>query len=206
MLASDYFVKVNMAGRKFSGPQYRYKTVRELIDGYDHPVRNIMESSRMLLDAARLMGLVDRKADNAWKFTDLKDIPLGPVKEENPEATALAEDVRDKIDSFSKRLFTDFKSFEVFWIGQKFVDVQDYLDAFYCYVPYVKLGVDDEAEVKSLESDNISELKRGLARQAAVIRRMNEVFLKNTPDDIPESVRESLVDFALRVEDESIPL
>jgi hypothetical protein len=212
MLSSDYYVKVNIAARKFSGPEYRYQTVKELIDDHDRSAHNIVESSRILYDAARLMGMIDQKPNRAWKFLDLKATRLTSLDTGvgNEKTGSLAEDTRRKIKAFADQyLFADFKTFAAYWSGLTFTSTEEYLQAFYRYIPYVKLGIDDEEEMEPLCTTSASDcepLKLGFARQRVVLRRVNDVFLEPAPVDLPDIIRESLLGFALRIEDEAIPL
>ncbi len=210
MLSTDYFVTVNMASRKFSGLEFRYQTVRNLL-GYNLKVFDILDSSRILLDAAGLLGLVTRKLGQPWKFTDLKTLDLQIPDNADEEARQLAETVKQKIEVFKQHLFTDYAGFEKFWLAKSFVNATDYLDEVYHYLPYVWLGIDDEEPVAALyqsaESvENINQVKLGFARKTVLLRRMKEVILKKQPDDLPESVAESLIDYALRISEDTIPL
>ena len=72
-----------------------------------------------------------------------------------------------------------------------------------------KLGIDNEATVKNLHVDTndcVEPLKLCFARQREVLRRVNDVFLKPAPNDLPEFIRESLRGFAVRMEEDAIPL
>lgn len=203
MLSNEYYVKLDAASRKFSGTSYRYRTVREMLDGYDNYAFDVTDSSHVLLDAARLMGLSNRKVDNGWKFTDLKALQLNELKTDDEQARVIIEKLKASIDDFRKnQLFTDFSSFKEFWLKQSFADAGDFLKKFYRFIPYVKLGIDDEVDLQ-ISKDS---LQYALARQAVVIDRVRQVFLHNAPSDLPEFVRDSLPDYAVRVNDESIPI
>jgi hypothetical protein len=210
MLTSDYFVKVNMASRKFSGLQFRYDTVRSLLKNFDTPARNVLDSSRILFDAARLMGLTNSQANEGWTFIKLKDIAFLRPQQEDEEAAVLSAEVKTKIEDFSQTLFSDFNSFKKFWLGLQFKNADMYLDAFYQYIPYAKLGVDDEEPVRQFYTENknteINPLKLSLIRQKVVIDRLEQVFLKNAPGDLPIRVRESLYSYVVRLDEKAIPM
>lgn len=203
MLSNEYYVKLDAASRKFSGASYRYRTVREMLDGYDNYAFDVIDSSHILLDAARLMDLSNRKVDHSWKFTDLKTLQLNELKTDDKQAMVIIEKLKASIEDFRQnQLFTDFFSFKEFWLKQTFADAGDFLKKFYRFVPYVKLGVDDEIDLQvSKES-----LQYALAKQAVVIDRVQQVILRNAPTDLPEFVRDSLSDYAVRVNDENIPI
>lgn len=210
MLSSDYYVKINLAALKASGNEYKYKTVEELIQTYNHPTYDVIDSSQILLDAARLIGISEKKPKKHWKFTDLQSVQLlelGTVQDEC--ARLLSENTKKEINAFKNSIFFDFKSFATDWLSKKFLSTQEYLDAFYRYIPYVKLGVDNEITAQNFKdalSQDQQSIKLELTRQHIVLNRISEVFFKNAPENLPESVRESLIDHALCFDNEAIPL
>ncbi|OQW41009.1 MAG: hypothetical protein A4S08_03095 [Proteobacteria bacterium SG_bin4] len=210
MLSSDYFVKINLAALKTSGNEYKYKTVEELIQTYDHSIYDVIDSGQILLDAARLIGLSEKKPGKLWRLTDLQSVQLlesGTVQDER--VRLLSENTKKKIDEFKNSIFLDFNSFATDWLSKSFLSTQEYVEAFYRYIPYVKLGVDNEITMHNLK-DSLSQeqqsIKLELSRQRIVLNRISEVFFKNAPEELPESVRESLIDYALCFDNETIPL
>lgn len=161
----------------------------------------------MLWDAASLLGLV-RKSDASWQFTDLKTIQTSNLPAVDSQAQVLVDKLMASIAVFGQCLFTDFNAFAAYWSALQFNDFNEFLAAFYRFVPYAKLGVDAEPEVKSVyphpPAQNADIVPLGLLRQKVVIRRVNSVFLANAPDLLLDA--DTLVDFALRVEEEAIPL
>ena len=208
MLSSNYYSNINIADRKSTGQSFRTWLVQDLINTYDQPDHNIVERSRMLFDAARLIGMHNKKPKNDWKFTAINSIDLNASLAANTdlETQQLKENTTNTIKKLQEDVFLNFNDFQVFWQKKEFLTTQEYLDAFYRYIPYVKLGVDEEKEVRNIVNPDKNILKLALARQKAVIRRVTDVFFSNKPKDIPELITESLIDFSVRFEEESIPL
>lgn len=210
MLSSDYYVKINLAALKTSGNEYKYKTVEELIQTYDHPIYDVIDSGQILLDAARLIGLSEKKPGKLWKFTDLQSVQLLESRTVQDERVRLlSENTKKKIDEFKNSIFLDFNSFATDWLSKNFLSTHEYLEAFYRYIPYVKLGVDNEITMQNLKDSLPQEqqsIKLELYRQRIILNRVSEIFFKNAPEDLPESVRESLIDYALCFDNETIPL
>lgn len=203
MLSNEYYLKLDAASHKFSGAAFRYRTVQEMLDGFDKQAFDVNDSSHVLLDVARLMALSDRKAERGWKFTDLKTLQLHKPETADEQAMAIIEKLQIRIEDFRKnQLFADFASFKAFWLKQTFTDEAYYLKQFYRFAPYVKLGVADEIDAQI----DPKSLRYAFAKEVVVIDRVQQVFLHNAPEALPEFVRESLPDYAVRVNDEAIPI
>lgn len=207
MLSIDYRVKVNLAGRKFTTPPVRYKTVRELLEDHDAGL-DVVDRSRVLFDAAKLLGLVDVAEEQGWKFTRIKSLPLRISLDVDDEGRRLGQVLARKIGEFGQTLFTNFEDFARFWNAREFQDAEDFLRNFYRYAPFAKLGLDDElcAPFEAESAADRGQLRQDLARQNVAIRRLREIILPKAPDDVPEGLRESLLDYALRQDEEAIPL
>ncbi len=211
MLPASYYSKVKDASRRVSTGRYRDQVAHELVGIYDafeqnNKDFNFVDVSRALFDAGRLLGMHDRKVTPDWTYDSINSITLKTEVDEKvePQLKELRDQTSQKIEKFRKQLHISFKDFEVEWCDRQFDSTQAYLQAFYRYIPYVKLGIDEEPEVQSLGSD-ATVLQKDLARQGVVVRRVEMVFMQNKPDDMPEAIVESLIDYAIRVGEESIP-
>ncbi len=209
MLPTSYFVNISTAERKSTGQSYRLWLVQNLIDTYSRAEHNIVESSHILFDAARIIGIHTAKVSDNWEFTSIRTINVEqPSSIELDEATQeLQQKTSQIIKKFQKEdIFTCFGDFKVFWCAEEFKTTQAYLDAFYRYIPYAKLGIDEEPIVKEAITAAPSILQLGLARQRAVINRVKTVFQSNIPKKLPSGISESLIDYAVRTGEDNIPL
>lgn len=158
----------------------------------------------MLFDVARLLGMTDHEE---WKESHIKSIgtDCSPSDRADAEMAELIKKAQEAIAQFRERdYFEDFTRFEEVWKGREFDSIDQFMEDFYRYIPYVKLGIDQEKEISQLP-DSATPFERSLARKKAVIRRVEETFLDNPPEELPEMVRESMIDYAARVGEESVP-
>ncbi|MGH8106221.1 MAG: hypothetical protein ACREO2_07870, partial [Arenimonas sp.] len=127
------------------GKKYRDEVVQNLVTHYVKPEVNIVQRQKVLRDAWNLLDLPKLpENESVFMKLNIKELTERISENNEPSSQNLGNLIIENFSDLEEQSFLNYAEFENYWKNLKFQNIDEFLDNFYWFAPYVVIDIDQK--------------------------------------------------------------